>query len=43
MSYMEQFTTDELIQLKRIAVETRDMKAYKAVVEEMNKRSKYDE
>jgi hypothetical protein len=42
MSYIELYTDDELTQLKRIAVETRDMKTFKEVMEEMNRRQKYD-
>ena len=43
MSYLEQFTIDELLQLKRVAVETKDMRAYKQIEKELNNRSKYDE
>ena len=42
MSYIEFYTDDELKQLKRIAVETRDMKTFKEILNEMNRRQKYD-
>lgn len=35
-------TEDELKQLRCEAIELRDMKTYKEVLEEMNRRQKYD-
>lgn len=42
MSYLEQFTDDELMKLKHIAVETRDIKTFKGVEKELNRRERYD-
>ena len=42
MSYMEQYTDDELMELKRLAVDTRDMRTFKEIEKELNRRQKYD-